>query len=204
MKKEKEIKNLRKHLTRAASSSENRPILQCVHYSKDGSITVTDSHRLLKIYDFHEHTEDFNQNLKTMKLSEENFPCIDHLLVDEFKTEVVISLSVLLRIMKALITKAGERVTFEIKENEIIFKNSTDVMFYGEPVVISTKARVTGPTMTISFQGGYIKDCCEFFLDALPRYEVDDVRIKLNSPIRPVTFSIDETKHKYLVTPIRL
>lgn len=199
----KEIKNLYKHLKRAASNMETRPILKCVHFDPDGSISVTDSHRLLRINDFHEHKEEFNQDLTSMRLLEGAYPDTGRLIPEKFNTEITISLSVLIRIMKALGTSSEECVRWNLNENKIIFSNQSDKMYYGEPIEISSNANIEGALFDITFKAKYVKECCEFFMDAKERYAVDDVTIKMFSPIRPVIFTIDESKYVYLVTPIR-
>ena len=198
-----EIKNLHKHLKKAASSFDSRPILKCVHFDKDGSIAVTDSHRLLLIKDFHEHTEEFNQDLTTMELKKENYPDVSRLIPDKFSTEVIISLSILIRVMKALGTSKDEFVKWELSDNQITFSNNSDAQIYGGPVNIAVNANVKGEKIKISFNARYIKECCEFFIDAKERYAVDNVTIKMQDPTRPVVFSIGESKHIYLVTPVR-
>lgn len=201
--KNKGIKNLYRHLKRAASNMETRPILKCVHYDADGSIVVTDSHRLLRINDFHEHENEFNQDLSTMQLVDGNYPNVARLFPKNINTEITISLSVLIRIMKALGTSPGEMVTWKMLEDKIIFYNQSDKMYYGEPVEISANAKITGDLFKITFQAKYIKECCEFFMDAKERYALDNVTIKMTSPLRPVVFTIDESKYVYLVTPVR-
>ncbi|MDT2864660.1 DNA polymerase III subunit beta [Vagococcus carniphilus] len=199
-----EIKNLHRHLKRAASNFESRPILKCVHYDEDGSIAVTDSHRLLVVKDFHNHEKEFNQDLTTMKLNDGVYPDVHRLIPEEFKTEITISLTVLIRIMKALGTNKEEFVTWKLSDEQITFSNQSDAQMYGGPVQISANASVTGEKFDISFSAKYVKECCEFFMDAKERYAVDNVTIKMVSPLRPVVFSIDESKHVYLVTPVRM
>lgn len=199
----KEIKNLYKHLKRTASNMETRPILKCVHFDKDGSISVTDSHRLLRINDFHEHEQEFNQDLTSMRLLDGNYPDTKRLIPNEFTTEIIISLSVLIRVMKALGTSAAETVKWSLKDNKIVFSNQSDKFYYGEPIEISANAKIEGEQIDITFMAKYVKECCEFFMDAKERYALDDVTIKMYSPVRPVIFTIDESKYIYLVTPVR-
>ncbi len=182
---------------------ETRPILKCVHFDKDGSISVTDSHRLLRISDFHSHKEEFNQDLSTMMLLDGNYPDTSRLIPKKFSTEITISLSVLIRIMKALGTSSEECVHWKLLEHKIIFSNQSDKFNYGEPIEISANANIEGDLFDISFKARYVKECCEFFMDAKERYAIDDVTIKMFSPIRPVIFTIDESKYIYLVTPMR-
>lgn len=199
----KGIKNLNKHLKRTASDFDSRPILKCVHYGTDGSISVTDSHRMLLIKQFHTLEKEFNQDLSTMQIVEGVYPDVSRFIPSDFGTEITISLSVLIRIMKALGTKANEIVQWELLENKIIFRNQSDKMYYGEPIEISANANIIGEKFTICFSAKYIKECCEFFMDAKERYAVDNVTVKMASPIRPAVFTIDESKYSYLVTPVR-
>lgn len=201
MKKNKEIKNLHKHLKRIASDN-SRPILNCVHYDEDKSIIVTDAHRLLKINEFHKNKNGFNQDMKTMKIVEDKYPETERLIPKEFRTEITISLAVLIRIMKALGTSNWEGVKWSLGEDKIIFANYSDERYYGKPIKITTNARIEGEIYDITFNAKYVKECCEFFMDAKDRYAIDDVKIKMNSPIEPAIFKINE-KYLYLVTPMR-
>ncbi|MGM0217677.1 DNA polymerase III subunit beta [Enterococcus sp. AZ126] len=197
---------LLKHLKRAVSQFESRPILKCAHYDKDGSLAATDSHRVLYIKNFHEHNKTFNQDVKTMEIKEEPYPDLKRLLPDKKnkKTTVTVSLEVLLRVAKALNTQANEIIEMDISDNVIKFINYHDKMNYGEPVQIKVNARVEGSPFRIAFQAQYIIDACEFLLDAKDRYVADDVEMTLYSSVRPMTMEIKEGQYLYLVTPVRM
>lgn len=196
---------LLKHLKRAVSKFDSRPILKCAHYDEDGSLAATDSHRMLYIKDFHEHEKTFNQDVKTMELKEEQYPDLKRLLPNkkDAKTKVVISLEVLLRVAKALNTQPNEFIEMDIKSDKIKFINYHDKMNYGEPMKIEVNARIDGEPMRIAFQAQYIIDACEFLIDAKERYAVDDVEMTMYSPVRPITMEINEGQYLYLVTPVR-
>ncbi|EQB4783580.1 DNA polymerase III subunit beta [Enterococcus faecalis] len=196
---------LLKHLKRAVCNRETRPILQCVHYDSDGSLTATDSHRLLYIKDFHEHKETFNQDIKTLEIKHENYPDVSRLIPDKniANLKIKVSLAVLLRVAKSLKTQTSEVIKLEIKQNEIILTNQNDEIYYGEPVKVRIGAETEGEPMTISFLAKYIIEACEFLLDAKEMYALDTVDIYLFSAIRPIVMEIEDGKYMYLVTPVR-
>lgn len=197
---------LLKHLKRAVSQFDSRPILKCAHYDEDGSLAATDSHRMLYIKEFHAHGKTFNQDVRTMEIKEQQYPDINRLLPDkkESKTKVTISLEVLLRVAKALNTQPNEILEMSIGENSIKFINYHDKMNYGQPMRIKVNARIDGEPMRIAFQAQYVIDACEFLLDAKDRYALDDVEITMYTPVRPITMEIKEGKYLYLVTPVRM
>lgn len=197
---------LLKHLKRAVSKFDSRPILKCAHYDEDGSLTATDSHRMLYIKEFHTHGKTFNQDVKTMELKDMKYPDVSRLLPnkEDSKTKVVISLEVLLRVAKALNSLPNEIIKMSVGKTSIKFKNQHDEMHYGEPMIIKVNARIEGEPMDIAFQAQYIIDACEFLSDAKDRYALDDVEIMLYSTIRPMTMELKEGQYLYLVTPVRI
>lgn len=196
---------LAKHLKRAVSDSEARPVLKCVRYGEDGSLAATDSHRLLYIKNFHTHEKAFNQDVRTLEIVDREYPDINRLIPTKemTKLKVTISLNVLLRVAKSLYTSNNEVINLEIGEGHVTFTNSEDKIYYGEPVTIRTNARIEGESMAVSFVGKYLIEACEFLLDAKQRYAVDDVDFYFTSPIRPAFMEIEGGTYLYLITPIR-
>lgn len=192
------------HLKKTVSTIETRPVLRCAHYDKDGSVTVTDSRRLIRINDFHEHKSSFNIDLYTMELIEKNYPDVTRLIpnIEKEHTKVTISLSGLLRVASALKTNATEMITFDLKEEEVIFRNKSDQMFLGMPIRISVPAQVEGEVFEITFSGTYLIDCCKFLTDAKGK-KGDLITFHMTSPISPALICLEEGKYQYLLTPIR-
>lgn len=197
---------LLKHLKRAVSKFESRPILRCVHYDANGSIAATDSHRLLLIENFHNHNKEINQDIRTMEILDAPYPELGHLIPNKAKSKIkiTISLSVLLRAAKALNTNTDEIIVMKIEQGKITFTNLHDEKIYGSPVKIEVNAQVVGESMKLGVNSRYIIDACEFLLDAKERYAVDDTVIHLYSENKPFTLEIKEGKYLYLVTPVRL
>lgn len=195
-----------KHLKKTASKSLSRPVLRCVHYSNDGSIVVTDSHRLLKINNFHEHQESFSMDLWTMELSTKNYPDTNRLLPkrEDASTTVKISLSALLRATTALKVSSDEIVVLEVKDKIITIKNLHDEKMFGGPLTIDLPVSKDGDDVIIAFNSRYLIDCCNFFLDAKERYAMDDVKFYINNSTRPVLVEIERSNFQYLITPVRV
>ena len=82
---EKAFKNI------AKTAGEGRPSLQCLHVDKAGYAVVTDSHRLLRIDNYKDDSEDtteYNLNLLNFKLCNDlNYPETERLIPTMFKFE---------------------------------------------------------------------------------------------------------------------
>lgn len=196
---------LLKHLKKAAFKSDSRPILQCAHYGKDGSLSATDSHRLLKINDFHQHKEAFNLNLKTMEIMEENYPDTSRLFPDKemIQAKVTVSLMALIRAAKALKTEAEETILIEITEDSLVCSNQRDYLYYSKPLTVTLPAQVEGEGLKIAVYVRHIIDCCDFLLDALDQLNNDEVTLYFVCAIRPFIAEIGDAKYQYLLTPMR-
>lgn len=194
-----------KHLKRAIDKSGTRPVLQCIHYDKDGSVCVTDSHRLLSIEGFHEHTETFNLNALTMELYTEGvYPDTKRLVPDIEKSnlKMTISIGALLRAAKSLQVTKNEIIKFNINEDNVIISNQSDA-YTDLNYEIKLNSLSVGDKFNISFNSKYIIEALEFFLDAKQRYAIDNVDIYMISPIRPVVMKIENESFTYLITPVR-
>lgn len=195
-----------KHLKKTASKSLSRPVLRCVHYSNDGSIVVTDSHRLLKINNFHEHQESFSMDLWTMEISTRDYPDTSRLFPNKenASTKVKVSLSALLRAVTALKIGSDEIVLLDIKEDSVTINNLYDMKVYGRPLIIDLPAKCEGEYLKIGFNSRYLIDLCNFFLDVKQRYALDDVTFYITSKSRPALVEFEDEKFQYIVTPVRV
>ena len=195
---------LMKHLKRAISKTGSRPMLECAHYDVDGSITVTDSHRLLKIDNFHSNEESFNLNLLTMELDGDNYPDTSRLMpdLDKAETKLTISLGVLKRALVSLKTDSSSSVNIKMFDDHVILSNTSDKY---EKIKFEIKLNVSieGERFPISFNTVFLLDAVEFLIDAKDRYAVDNVTIHMTSPVRPAVLKIEEKQYTYLVTPVR-
>lgn len=194
---------LMKHLKRAISKYESRPVLQCAHYGTDGSIVVTDSHRLIKIDNFHTHEESFNLNLLTMELNGDNYPDTNNIIpkIEDMPTKLTVSLGALKRALLSLKTNTGDFINIDMFDGYITLSNPSDK---NESIDFEVKLNVAieGDKYPIAFNTGYLIEAVEFLLDAKDRYAVDNVTIHMTSPDRPAVLKIEDQKYTYLVTPV--
>lgn len=195
---------LMKHLKRAISKYESRPVLQCAHYDAEGSITVTDSHRLIKIDNFHTNEESFNLNLLTMELNGDNYPDTNNIIpkIEDMPTKLTVSLGALKRALLSLKTNTGDFINIDMFDGYITLSNPSDK---NESIDFEVKLNVAieGDKYPIAFNTGYLIEAVEFLLDAKDRYAVDNVTIHMTSPVRPAVLKIEDQKYTYLVTPVR-
>ena len=61
-------------------TKESRPVLSCLHFDKDGSITATDSHVLVHVSNWHHLNKDFNLNLLYMTEDTSRYPDISRIM----------------------------------------------------------------------------------------------------------------------------
>ena len=61
-------------------STEIRPILSCLHFDKDGSITATNSHVLVHVDNWHHLNKDFNLNLLYMTEDQGRYPDVKRII----------------------------------------------------------------------------------------------------------------------------
>ena len=195
---------LMKHLKKAISHTGSRPMLECAHYDTDGSITVTDSHRLIRIENFHKNEEGFNLNLLTMELDEGSYPETSRLIpdIEDAKTKLTISLGALKRAVTSLKNGTGGAVNIQMFDDYIILYNSSD-KYENVKFEIKLNVAIKGERFPIAFDTNYLLDAVNFLLDAKQRFALDNVVFHMTSPIRPVVLKIEEQQYTYLVTPVR-
>lgn len=187
-------KNNYKHITRVAFKQDTRLALTGINI-KDGYITATDSHRLLKLKT--NIPEDINLLLdpKRLEMIEVNYPDTDRLIPEEFNT--VFSLAyyqfeILNKMLKSVLAK--DRTTFKITVNEKRVRFDISNGISCEVDVF----KFEGEEMEVSCNPYYMKELVEFILDQKSMA----TEVKLVNNLRPFVFS-QEGNFEYLITPIR-
>lgn len=195
---------LLKHFKRVTDNSlDSRPILQCVYYNSDGSVSATDSHRLIHVKNFHQHEEPFALNLSTLEMNQGNYPNVDHLLfeINEELFHIKIDAEELKGGIRAFgsSAKLGLKMTF--KEESVVLEpvsgNST------LKVMIDANVKNKGFDF-IGFNGMYLLDALMFATDFYRK--TDDKVVTLyfdKSNVRSFYVIAKSPDYKYLVTPLR-
>lgn len=189
-------KKLERALKNAASQSSTRPILQCVHYDPDGSITATDSHIMLRLDSMHSLKQPFNLNLQTFKEIDEAYPDTLHLITDkkENPTSFQIDLKNIVAALSFLKALKDEVITLEpLAKNQkgIILKTKTQS--YLLPV-----EEFNGDLKKISVTADNLFKCFQFYGDYLTHGQT--VQVYCYGKFEPILFK--SGKSTYLVTSV--
>ncbi|MFL2028111.1 hypothetical protein [Loigolactobacillus zhaoyuanensis] len=186
------------------SRDKTRPILQSVHFDKDGSLTGCDSHVLLRIDDIHRLKQDFNFNLKKFVPDSEAYPETERLIPTSFQTEINFDLADIdhiLPVLKGLGKKELVKIT-NMPGNNVLDISNLNVV---------TRLAYDGDTgdaglISITVNANYLAQCLEFFRFWVPASRVNNVSpahvtLGYNGSLRPMVFTAE--KATYLVTPVR-
>ena len=159
--------------------------------AKDDSITeimVGERHAIFKIEDYVIHTRLLEGNFLDYKTT---FP-------NEFETEFPIGSQEITNSVERMSLLTTERIKSPIRlkiETDHIYLSCATTIGKAHDIL---KTIVSGKTFEIGFNNRYI-------LDALKNVESDLIKIKLNSPLKPMIIEpIEGDSFKYLVVPMRL
>lgn len=204
MKKELTPK-LFKHFSKITKySGTSREALQCVYYDKDGSLTVTDSFRLIRLNNFHSHEESILQNLQTMEIKNDlSYPNTNKLIpeIKEDSFQIKIDANELKRALKSTANSKMNITQMEIKQNHVELQSRAD----GETLRVIVEANIKHKNFDlVAFNNSYMNDALMFATDLMPRLGEKIVTIYLqDSHVKPILVTTDKTDYLYLLTPIR-
>lgn len=214
MKKNKLERNLKK----AVATKSGREALRYVHYDKDGSITATNSHVLLRIDKFHTYSHSFNLNPFDMTLGMGDYPDAKRVIPEEKKSPIHVSMSY--SAIKGMIDylkhyPKGEYLNISITDYE--FKTSIQFPFETllDPATdafsfasIELSKDFVQPNydahyLTIKFNPKYFLGCLEFFYDYLESKDPKepDIEFYFEGDSRPILAEAKDAR--YVVTPLR-
>lgn len=185
-------KNMVKHFTNITPKKENaRPLLKCINFDSDKKMmTVTDSHRLLAVYD-DSVTKSFNLNPITLELNNSDYFQIDRLIPE--KQQLYVS--------KSSFTKTHITVLRALKEdiikhsfNQNIWTVSADNLKIMQIELYDNN----NEPQDIYMNAKYFLHFIDFVVNAV---QMDKIHVSYSSPVRPVGFSNNE--FEYLITPVR-
>ncbi|WP_416353908.1 hypothetical protein ACNAN0_03790 [Agrilactobacillus fermenti] len=189
-------KKLERALKNATSQSSTRPILQCVHYDPDGSITATDSHIMLRLDSMHSLKQPFNLNLQTFREEDGIYPDTLRLIPDNKTNSASFLLSAaditdVLGFLKALKT---EVVTLAKADAGLTLKTKT------QEYLLSIQD-FKGALKKLSVTANNLFKCLQFYSDYLSGAQ-DKVRVSYYGDLSPVLF--ESKQATIVVTPVRV
>jgi len=196
---EKAFKNI------AKAVGESRPVLQCLHVDKAGYAVVTDSHRLLKIDNYKDSSDDiteYNFNLLNFNLCNDmQYPETERLIPTAFKFEWSFNSGVietLATFFKPFKVKKGydntSLITITYADRHITFTALSGATITVECATVDSESN--GNKMDMTIQGGYLSQAFEFFKDY-----GGNVSIGYIDDLRPLLMKSSDAS--YLITPVR-
>ena len=204
MKKELTPKVLKHFKKITDNASPARAILQCVYYDEEGSIVATDSHRLLKVRNFHNYDKPFAINLDTAKLVEGNYPDTNRLMfsLDDAQFRIKVDIDDLARAIRAFGSPQYPYLKMNIRNSGIEIasvQSAVTVRMRIEAKVENKKYDLLG------FNGKYLLDALMFTKDLIPKLEPKVVDMYLSdSAVRPFILATKNTDYQYMITPTRV
>ncbi|WP_414838898.1 hypothetical protein [Carnobacterium sp. TMP28] len=182
---------------------KTRPLLQCVNYNKNGSFYATDSHVLVKVADFHEHSTEFNLNLSTMEVNENFYPDWERLVTfKDITTEIAVDIDLLTKALKTFNDKSllNNVIDMDIKDKIMSLTSQSLPDFKIEIPLHDCEGEIK-----IAFQTDYLINGLAFIKDekVIKRDLTNKFTlIQFQSIIKPFKL-VAEDKYEYLITPVR-
>jgi DNA polymerase III sliding clamp (beta) subunit (PCNA family) len=172
----------------------DRPMLNCLHFDKDGSITATDSHVLLRLSHAHNLKTDFNLNLLSFTQDAGAYPETSKLIPETYESAFVLNqadIDDVLTFLKPL--KGDSRVALAlVSGGEFLLSN-------GASLIYPKFRNYIGETVSISFKATYLYNALAFFKDYMTPNE--DLDFWYNGALRPLALKVRGAT--YLITPVR-
>lgn len=185
-------KLLKKHAKNFVTGERHDGKLEGIHYHENGSIYVTDTHKLLAFHDSH-NSLPYTKHYKTGKAMIIDYPDVTRIISTEFKHSIalsvkklkgylpVIKLAAELNTVGNLIAKDGHLMYSVYHDNES-FK-----LLLGE----------TDESFRLCLNGLYFYHMLDFFKDA----QVDEIIFSIQSGVLPLSFR--SGNYEVIILPIR-
>lgn len=190
-------------VTKAVSAS--RPVLKGVHHAEDGSLAVTDSHRLYVAKNAHTNTAGEIIDPKTGGKIDGNYPDVSRLLpyVDDAKYSVRLYVKETLDAFNALL-KANQVFDRKSLVAEVKIAEDSSIIFTTSNPVMESQYK---PFVTVEGTGDSTAFNTQYFIDALTLFKdagSDEIILRNYGPVRPFTLTAGPNDELLaLLLPIR-
>lgn len=191
-----------------AKHTASRPVLQGAYHQTDGSVVVTDSHRLYKLFNGFQTTEAFIQNPKTGEHIDGNYPDMSRLLPDPHSAEhtFMVNVKELHDAAKAMFTahkainksNKHQTLSFTIAEDSYMLAAGEDTDKFQSIYKIADAVSSSKETMNIHMQGQYLIDALALFKDAGEH----EIKAYTYGNLRP--FILESKDVTVLILPVRI
>jgi len=176
--------------------TDNRPVLQCICFSKDGYTAATDSHVLLKVDETHDKTDhDFLYNLQTGLPAAGNYPGVDRLIPEDSGVHAVISAKNLAGLSAWLKPLKESNVTLTFDDGVTLI---TDNGSYTVPSELSREDLLKDFKLTVN--ASYLNIAVTLF-NALKASPVISFSEGLNNSS---PFTVTYNQFTFLICPVRV
>ncbi|UYZ12167.1 hypothetical protein A6764_15180 [Brevibacillus sp. WF146] len=180
-----------KHAKKFAGKSAARPILAGVYHAPDGSLAVTDAHRLLRVENAHERTEPIVLDAKTNALIDGMFPDISRVIPTSFCAEYTVggeTLDTLILAHEIAVKVGGKKtpyaaITVVCGGPTVKTTCGTGVYEYAPTVRIDR----SGDDFTVHYNAQYVLDA----LVALRDFRPQTVSIRFTGALSPFVLESD-------------
>ncbi|NHN31167.1 hypothetical protein [Paenibacillus agricola] len=195
----------------AAKPNGSTPVLEGVHYAADGSVVVTDRHKMLRIGGAHSFTEPFTSHAVTGSPVDGTYPDTSKIIPTEFKAEITLIES---GIKRTDLKDAIARVKLAVDVAKLAGDKSyvAKLSYVGASVTLSVKsdapgvsfsagisADISGADETVSFNAEYLLAALNVFKDAGSAR----ITIGLIGPMTPILLRDEENGIDVIVLPYR-
>jgi len=187
-----------KHAVKFAGKSEARPILKGAYHSPDGSLIVTDSHRLVVIEEGHSAPEPVVLDVKTKAPIHGNYPDTSRVIPVEWRTTVTVCSSAAMlkevigewiqanKVAELMKDKHGPIAYMAIRSDRFLMgaKNDRSEYQHELPAVIDQDSLGDTP---VYYNASYMIDALNLIKDFKPNH----VQIVFNNPLSPFALKTD-------------
>lgn len=206
----KKLELITKHGKKFASKSQRTPILEGVHYAADGSVVVTDRHKLLRIGGAHNFTEPFTSHDVTGVPVDGQYPDTSKIIPMELPTQITLITGHNRDDLKDAIARVKLAVDAAKVAGDIAF--ITTLSYVGSDVRLSVKndhpsvslsvgisADIYGPDATVSLNAELLLAALNVFKDAGSHRVI----IGLTGAYSPIVLRDEENEIDAVVLPFR-
>lgn len=188
----------------AKAASKARPVLRSIEYDTDGTLTATDSYRVIKFKNF---APDDEYQLVDAKTGEDctgmfNYPNTTRLVRDSHEIEIDIPVKQFYS-MIATISKDSKNydrngIKIKIQGDKITFRPLLEPDNNAQMIEASLKIENANyPELEFAMNAKYLTDAFLYF----KRLKIDKIKLGFSSSVRPIQFEADTMT--YIIAPIR-